>query len=197
MIHKREKIFLTIGIIIFLILIVPATFAVSDNSTEKNHITIEKTVKNSLKDKTIASNPNYSDIYFDASSTSTHEDGSASNPYKKFTADKIKDNSNIHIKNGVYDFSGRKDIYNVSILGESRENTIVSTATFNNKANMDIFNITLKNSLINNLLLGERKIYIKLLCSPILYNILCLAIIFIINNLGFPFSHLSFVYKTV
>ena len=151
MIHKREKIFLTIGIIIFLILIVPATFAVSDNSTEKNHITIEKTVKNSLKDKTIASNPNYSDIYFDASSTSTHEDGSASNPYKKFTADKIKDNSNIHIKNGVYDFSGRKDIYNVSILGESRENTIVSTATFNNKANLNIFNITLKNSLINNI----------------------------------------------
>ena len=150
MIGKREKIFITISIVLFLILIVPATFAVSDNTTEKNYVNFEKTVKNSQKEKTITSNPNYSDIYFDASSTSTHEDGSASNPYKKFTADKIKDNSNIHIKNGVYNFSGRKDIYNVSILGESRENTIVSSATFNNKANMDIFNITLKNSLINN-----------------------------------------------
>ena len=132
MIGKREKIFITISIVLFLILIVPATFAVSDNTTEKNYVNIEKTVKNSQKEKTITSNPNYSDIYFDASSTSTHEDGSASNPYKKFTADKIKDNSNIHIKNGVYNISGRKDIYNVSILGESRENTIVSSAKFNN-----------------------------------------------------------------
>lgn len=151
MIDKREKIFITMSIIIFLILVVPATFAVSDNSTDNNYVSMEKTVKNSQKEKTIRSNPNYGDIYFDASSTSTQEDGSASNPYKKFTADKIKNNSNIHIKNGVYNFSGRKDIYNVSILGESRENTIVSTATFNNKANMDIFNITLKNSLINNI----------------------------------------------
>lgn len=150
MIDKGEKIFITMSIIIFLILVVPATFAVSDNSTDNNYVSMEKTVKNSQKEKTIRSNPNYSDIYFDASSTSTREDGSVSNPYKKFTADKIKDNSNIHIKNGVYNFSGRKDIYNISILGESRENTIVSTATFNNKANMDIFNITLKNSLINN-----------------------------------------------
>ena len=66
-----------------------------------------------------------SDIYFDASVEKDNGDGTIYSPYKYLTSSRIKQNSNIHLAEGVYVLDKRVSIYGVTITGANAENTII------------------------------------------------------------------------
>lgn len=75
-----------IAILFACLLIIPFSFA-SDNQTL-------------LDDGAVSSNEN--SYYFDASCENDNGNGSLENPYKYLKSDRIRDNSNIYLKDGEY-----------------------------------------------------------------------------------------------
>ena len=86
------------------------------------------------------------DYYFN-SSASVDGDGSFENPYKYLKSDRIKDNSRLHFADGEYDLNRRAEIGDVSIIGQSSDNTIIN---FIGLAFVAENKITLNNVKLNN-----------------------------------------------
>ena len=118
------------------LLIIPFSFA-GDNQTV-------------LADGT-ASNGS-SDWYFDASCENDNGNGSFENPYKYLKSDRIKDNSNIYLKEGEYVLDKSKNINNVSIYGSNSQNTSIkySGVAFVVSKNLNVENLTLSKLTIRN-----------------------------------------------
>ena len=118
------------------LLIIPFSFA-GDNQTV-------------LADGT-ASNGS-SDWYFDASCENDNGNGSFENPYKYLKSDRIKDNSNIYLKEGEYVLDKSKNINNVSVYGSNSQNTSIkySGVAFVVSKNLNVENLTLSKLTIRN-----------------------------------------------
>ena len=132
---KKIK-FFTLFSIVFLLLIVPATFAVeNDTVLESSH---------DNQDLLAA------DYYFDANAADDSGNGSVNNPYKALTNARIKDNSNIHLASGEYTLNGYKTIKNVTFIGSSASDTIVSYygTCFEVRGSLTLKNITLNNLIV-------------------------------------------------
>ena len=75
------------------------------------------------------------DIYFDASASNDRGDGSLTNPYKNLNSARMKENSIIHLAKGEYKikssswYSSYVELNNISIVGENRDNTIISSTS--------------------------------------------------------------------
>ena len=121
-----------------MLLIIPSSFA-SDNSSdiifnENNQIIMPDSV------------------YFD-SSVENDGNGTQSNPYKYFASDKIGDNAVVYLADGEYLLNESFNAGNLTIIGQSRNNTIIhgngnSLSALNN---LDISYLTLNNlRIINN-----------------------------------------------
>ena len=150
----NKKVNITLKIImifIFLSIIIPVSFA---NSTDTSYS--DDTLQSQITDEnvpdlpTLRSSPEYKDIYFNASLSHDNGNGSISNPYKKLTTNRIESNSNIHLSDGNYTLSSRKTINNVTFIGQSRQNTILSNILLTNKELMTTINLTLNNCSITN-----------------------------------------------
>ena len=131
---NKTIIFTLIFIGLFLI---PFSFA-QDNSTE-----------------VLSDDSSYSDIYFDASLADDNGDGSKENPYKYLNSSRIKDNSNIHLADGLYELDSSKTVYNYNaFMGESMENTIITYNKagylFSNRGTLILNNLTIKGASIYN-----------------------------------------------
>ena len=115
--------FIALFSILCLLIVIPATFA-GNNDTA---ILTSDAIQN---DYSIAVNSSASDnladeYYFDANAENDAGNGSYTNPYKELTSTRVNDNSIIHIANGEYEWDSFKGISNVSIIGQSAENTII------------------------------------------------------------------------
>lgn len=128
---KNVKWIAVLMLIIFLI--IPVSFAddlQSDLSDENDTVSDEIAVN---------------DVYFD-SNAAEDGNGSAENPYKYLTDDKITDNSVLHFANGEYNFTHLNSRNNVSFMGSDvsktsinsngalvyGQNVVVRNITFNN-----------------------------------------------------------------
>ena len=99
------------------------------------------------------------EYYFDANVENDTGDGSASNPYKYLTDDRIKEDSIIHLANGVYNYTPiiSKINYNLVIYGNDSSKTIINGSGksfyFNGK-------LTLKNvTFINTPIVSQGDLY--------------------------------------
>ena len=128
----------TLFTLIFIgLFLIPFSFA-QDNSTE-----------------VLSDDSSYSDIYFDASLTDDNGDGSKENPYKYLHSSRIKDNSNIHLADGLYELDSSTTVYNYNaFMGESMENTIITYNKagylFSNRGTLILNNLTIKGASIYN-----------------------------------------------
>jgi len=121
--------------LIALIVVIPATYA-ADNQTM-----LELNDEDALSDT----------YYFNANIENDNGDGSSQNPYKYLTNDRIEDNSIIYLKNGEYDLEGSiKYIYNVTIIGQNSDNTIIKNANFDVQSSILLRNLKLTSSSISN-----------------------------------------------
>ena len=118
-----------IAILFACLLIIPFSFA-SDNQTL-------------LDGGAVSSNEN--SYYFDASCENDNGNGSLENPYKYLKSDRIRDNSNIYLKDGEYLLDKPANINNVSIYGSNSQNTsiIYSGVAFVVSKNLNVENLTL------------------------------------------------------
>ena len=134
---KVLKKYLIAFIMVLMLLIIPAGFA-SDNSSDII-----------LHDDAQIITP--ANIYFD-SSVENDGNGTQSNPYKYFAGDKIGDNAIIYMADGDYFLNESVNVGNITIIGQSRNNTIIygngnSLSAINN---FDISYLTLNNLRIIN-----------------------------------------------
>ena len=125
-----------IAILFACLLIIPFSFA-SDNQTL-------------LDGGAVSSNEN--SYYFDASCENDNGNGSLENPYKYLKSDRIRDNSNIYLKDGEYLLDKPANINNVSIYGSNSQNTsiIYSGVAFVVSKNLNVENLTLSKLTIRN-----------------------------------------------
>ena len=102
---------------------------------------------------------NENSYYFDASCENDNGDGSSQNPYKYLTADRIKTNSSIYLKEGEYNLDKPKEITNVTIYGSNNQNTTIrySGVAFISSNNFKVENITLSYLTIRNSLNFDAK----------------------------------------
>ena len=145
---KRMKIIAFITLLFCLLIAVPASFAV-DNDTA---IAVSDNQDSSISGDVLGSN----DYYFNASVENDTGNGTIDNPYKKLSADRIKDNSIIHLAEGEYylglDFS--KTTNNLTIIGQDAEKTIISYSgniypNFQVTKSLTLQNVTLVNLVIS------------------------------------------------
>lgn len=95
-----------------LLICIPQSFAIDDNNV----------VNDDLNESEVITPQDY---YFDVS-TDSDGNGSADNPYKNFTDDRIKDNSTVHLANGEYVFEKSRTFSNISFQGNDARNTILN-----------------------------------------------------------------------
>ena len=84
------------------------------------------------------------DYYFD-SSAETDGNGTIGNPYNSLSVSRIKDNSVIHLANGVYDLNSYKYVTNLTIIGQDAAQTIINgnKQRFEVKGTFILQNVTL------------------------------------------------------
>ena len=125
-------------LLVFILL--PSSFALNNetivNDVDNNDFTLNEANYNDIP---ISGN----DYYFNAD-VEDEGNGSESNPYKYLTSDKLDENSVIHLNDGIYELNKGKTIYNISIIGENAENTIIKFQN-NNSILTAMGNITLQN----------------------------------------------------
>lgn len=118
-----------------MIVVIPATYA-ADNQTMLE-----------LNDEEALSNT----YYFNSNVANDNGDGSSQNPYKYLTSDRIVEDSTIYLRNGEYDLGGSiKYIYNVTIIGQNSDNTIIKNANFDVQGSILLRSLKLTSSSISN-----------------------------------------------
>lgn len=156
---KKINKLILFGMILILLMIIPASFAQNNDSLTLNEHSSDGSVSISLNDDVLSSSNDY---YFDAS-VNNDGDGSRNNPYKYLTDSRILNNSVIHLAKGEYDFEPLNSHTNISIFGDNsivkgngkvllinenfllKDITIVNTQIFN-QANFTAINVVFSNS---------------------------------------------------
>lgn len=119
MFNWKNKGIIVLILFMFLIVIIPQSFA-HDNVTEKNYEMTQSDVLNApVEDKNLMG----ADYYFNSSSD-TDGDGSKNDPYNHIDDSRIGYSSTIHLANGEYNLSKDKTMNGVTIMGENPEKTI-------------------------------------------------------------------------
>ena len=123
MLNCKNKCLLVVILLIFLIAILPQSFAfenvtaddISVENIRSDDILTAPDVEKDLKGV---------DYYFNSSSDSDG-DGSKTNPYNHIDDSRIAYSSTIHLANGEYNLSKDKTMNAVTIMGENPEKTIL------------------------------------------------------------------------
>ena len=141
---KNLRFIALISILVCLLIVIPTSFAI-DNETVIG-VNDDNIILNDGDDLLTVNN-----YYFNASVENDTGNGSIDNPYKEFNSDRMHSNSIIHLANGEYNFNGRSDIYDITIIGESATDTIVRAADFTVSTSFTLYNVTfIDSSIINN-----------------------------------------------
>ncbi|WP_406537081.1 C1 family peptidase [Methanobrevibacter sp.] len=149
MFEKVNKSIFLAALLLFLMIIIPASFA-ADNGTEMlsyDDTNDTQVVSVPLEEDILSAG----EIYFDASAE-TDGDGSASSPYKELKANRIQANCNLHFANGEYQLDTYRYIDQVNIIGSDVDKTIIKyngvAFTVNNQ--LTVKNITFIGASITN-----------------------------------------------
>ena len=129
----KNKYFMII-LLIFLLFIIPAASA-GDNNTDLIEIDIGNTnSNNNLLNENV---DNSEDIL------------SVDSPHKELTDDDLKNDSNIYLKNGEYDYKQEYEHRNITFIGEDTSKTIINGngSTIHITEFVSFNNLTLKNIL--------------------------------------------------
>lgn len=131
----KNKFYIILVFVLFIFLILPFSFAFNDNNTT------ELGIDGSNHDMLTAN-----DYYFNAS-VEDDGNGSQNNPYKYISKDKLVENSVIYLSDGEYELDKGKTVYNISIIGQSSQNTIINFQNNNSiltaMGNLTLMNVTL------------------------------------------------------
>ena len=120
-----KKFFILFLVILFILIMVPSSFASDVNQTLSDSV---------------------DEIYFDCNAVDDQGDGSIENPYKVLRDGRILDNTVIHLANGEYNYSQLNTHSNVSFYGEDSTKTVINGhgGTFVCNSKLNLFNITFK-----------------------------------------------------
>ena len=95
--------------------------------------------------------PVTNDVYFDSSAANDRGNGSKENPYQKLNTARIGSNNIIHMADGEYKINTIFNARNITFVGESAENTILTSTTLRNtNSSFIITNLTLLNCTLTN-----------------------------------------------
>ena len=163
------------SIVLSLLIVIPTGFAAEDsvslahdNLMANNVLDDCLMVDDSLSDDSISENSNNNlnameskdmvcegepknEIYFDSNALDDEGDGSIDNPYKTFSDNRISQNSILHFRSGIYNYTPRSsgNNINITIYGQDSSNTIINgignSLRFNYYENFNIENITFNN----------------------------------------------------
>ena len=121
MYYKFKKLFSIAAVLFILLIVVPGSFAISDEYFNDTMAVEAQDVESfSIEDSV----PLTSDYYFNASNDE-NGDGSEENPYSQLTTKRMVDDSVIHLANGEYNLTKGKTLDNVTIIGQDVEKTIL------------------------------------------------------------------------
>ena len=151
-----KKSYLLMILFITIILASASAYAADNQSNENNINTVAKTsdiqdiaeIKDDKNIKTAADN-----IYVNSSTKSTEQDGSKTNPYKTIdekTINQLKSNTTVNIANGKYKLDTINLNNNISIVGQSKDKTILYTNSknglfnINQNSNLKLINLTIR-----------------------------------------------------
>ena len=120
-------------ILVSLLIVIPTGFAV-DNHTNNTDADILKT-----------------DYYFDSNIDNDTGNGSIDNPYKNLNSSRMVSNSVLHLASGEYDLNYSKEVYNITIIGDNPNNTLIKNIKFTVKSTLTLCNVSLVSSnIVNN-----------------------------------------------
>ena len=155
-----KKIFI---ILLLLLLLLPTSCASSDDNqmTDDNSITqVYNYVNSDNSDNQLSyadensilnEEPVTNDVYFDSSAANDRGNGSKENPYQKLNTARIGSNNIIHMADGEYKINTIFNARNITFVGESAENTILTSTTLRNtNSSFIITNLTLLNCTLTN-----------------------------------------------
>ncbi len=132
---------------ICLLIVIPASFAVDNETVVSINADNQNNTLSGMSEDLLTGN----DYYFDASVSNDYGDGSQYDPYKRLTPYRIYDDSVIHLASGEYNFDGSKTVYNLTIIGENPQTTIIKNANFTVTGSLVLSNVTLISSnIVNN-----------------------------------------------
>ncbi|RAP50209.1 MAG: hypothetical protein BZ136_01855 [Methanosphaera sp. rholeuAM74] len=148
---KFDKLMFLSLILLLLFVVSPACFgADNDTSTVTNDVNSVNENSGHANTDNVLGDGTSSDVYFDASLKDDYGDGSSSSPYKYLKGYRFSDNMTVHLARGNYNFSEYKTVKNVTLIGESTVNTIISNAKFVANGSFVVHNLTFTNSEIDN-----------------------------------------------
>lgn len=134
----KKGILIALLSLLCLLIVVPNAFAL-DNQTEI-----------AVNDSDVLSDEYYFDIHIENDTG----DGSKYNPYKEFIPERIKDNSILHLAEGVYTLTNNIKANNITVIGQSPQKTIISYTNthdgLNCRNSLILTNLTLVNLPITN-----------------------------------------------
>lgn len=133
---SKIKIIAVMVVLLSMLVLIPTAFAA------ENQTTVE------FADN--GSDVMVSDCYFDAGAVNDSGNGTKDNPFKELKADRINENSIIHLENGEYCINSYIDKHNLTFIGNSCQNTIIKNAVFNVYSSLTFINLTLKSSTVTN-----------------------------------------------
>ena len=111
-----------ISILICLLIVIPAGFAVDNETVIAGSNDSQDSILASVPDDALSTN----DYYFDANINNDSGNGSIDNPYKYLNSDRIQQNSIIHLADGQYDLDKYTDVNNLTIVGQNVDRTIIT-----------------------------------------------------------------------
>lgn len=166
--HKTHYKLLVCLMIFLCLIVIPISFAadadafsmdesvIYGNSLDSfdDEISLESVdVEDEILDSSASNNDILSaDYYFD-SNASKDGNGTKGNPYKYLNGSRIKDNSVIHLANGVYSVALPQDVKNVKIIGQDASQTIIRNImkkAFKAYGTFTLINLTLNGAEIYN-----------------------------------------------
>jgi C1A family cysteine protease len=145
---EKVKFVAFISILFCLLIVIPASFAVDNETVIAISDDAQNSTLSSIPDQDVL---NSNDYYYDASIENDNGNGSIDNPYKNLKSSRIQSNSVIHLADGQYALDTYKYTDNLTIIGQNVERTIISYSGigFYVKNSLTLQNVTLVNLAIN------------------------------------------------
>lgn len=131
---KKIRFIALFSILLFALIIVPATFAAGNDTS----------VGLAFDDGLTSG-----DYYFDANLENDTGNGSIDNPYKELKPGRASDNSTIHMANGVYNLNGIS-YANLTFIGQGPSKTVLSTGSLSVSGSLTLKDLALNKILITN-----------------------------------------------
>ncbi|WP_407376206.1 C1 family peptidase [Methanobrevibacter sp.] len=157
---RLNKLIILIALLLLLCVTIPNAFALDNETVLSEDIVHNSDIASVYVEDDVLKASN--DYYFNASAEEDG-DGSASNPYKYLTSDRIHANANLYLADGEYELDTAKNIERVNIYGTNPQKTVISYpgVGFTVSTYLSIHNVTFMDMSITNhgMLTAENSVF--------------------------------------